>query len=165
MKYSIFCSKEHSATVPLSRKFKILAVKPYATVTKVKLPQWAFLKLCAMTQNQIEELQKILIAEQAKLDTSLNGMGTKDEHIKGNFRTEFPDFGAEEGENAAEFASYESDVAVEQHLEQMLVDVNEALLRIKDGVFGLCMRCDTEIPFPRLQAFPSAKYCVKCSNK
>jgi RNA polymerase-binding transcription factor DksA len=29
------------------------------------------------------------------------------------------------------------------------------------GVYGLCEECDTEIPFERLEAYPTARRCLE----
>ena len=43
-----------------------------------------------------------------------------------------------------------------------LYEIDQALLRIKDGKFGTCQRCGTEIEKERLEAVPYAQHCVKC---
>lgn len=43
--------------------------------------------------------------------------------------------------------------------------IDNALLRIKAGEFGLCLECGNEIPEQRLQAIPYAEYCISCADK
>lgn len=43
-----------------------------------------------------------------------------------------------------------------------LYEIDQALLRIKDGKFGTCLRCGKEIEKERLEAVPYAQQCVKC---
>lgn len=43
-----------------------------------------------------------------------------------------------------------------------LYEIDQALLRIKDGKFGPCQRCGKEIEKERLEAVPYAQQCVKC---
>ncbi len=43
-----------------------------------------------------------------------------------------------------------------------LYEIDQALLRIKDGKFGSCQRCGKEIEKERLEAVPYALQCVKC---
>jgi DnaK suppressor protein len=43
--------------------------------------------------------------------------------------------------------------------------VEEALDRIKNGTFGLCLRCDAEIPEKRLNAVPWAPHCIRCQEE
>lgn len=46
-----------------------------------------------------------------------------------------------------------------------LHEVSEALKRIREGKFGVCEGCEGDIPKKRLEAFPSAKYCIECQSK
>ena len=48
---------------------------------------------------------------------------------------------------------------------QSLYDLNDALKRIEDGVFGLCEDCKRLITKVRLKAVPQARLCVKCQEK
>lgn len=48
---------------------------------------------------------------------------------------------------------------------QRLRDVADALERIEKGTFGVCEGCDEAIPRKRLEAFPAARYCIKCKSK
>jgi len=46
-----------------------------------------------------------------------------------------------------------------------LREVADALERIEAGTFGICEGCDEAIPRKRLEAFPAARYCIKCKSK
>jgi DnaK suppressor protein len=43
--------------------------------------------------------------------------------------------------------------------------VEEALDSFDKGEYGICKECEEEIPVPRLNIVPFAKYCVECLNK
>ena len=45
-----------------------------------------------------------------------------------------------------------------------LRQVVQALQRIDDGVYGICLRCDEPIAAARLQAQPYARLCVACQS-
>ena len=49
--------------------------------------------------------------------------------------------------------------------EGMLEQIEVALERIEEGVYGLCVECDGKILKARLQAIPYTPYCVKCASK
>jgi len=49
--------------------------------------------------------------------------------------------------------------------EQLVVEINTALERINQGVFGRCEACRQEIPRGRLQTLPYARYCIACARK
>ena len=43
--------------------------------------------------------------------------------------------------------------------------IDGALARIKDGTFGACVNCGTELQQKRLEAVPWARHCVACQEK
>jgi len=47
---------------------------------------------------------------------------------------------------------------------KLLKEVQAALNRVEDGSFGVCLRCEEEIPEKRLRALPWAAYCVSCQE-
>lgn len=48
---------------------------------------------------------------------------------------------------------------------QGLRDIELAFQRIKNGEYGLCIDCGDDVPFNRLQAYPTAKRCIVCQQK
>lgn len=49
--------------------------------------------------------------------------------------------------------------------EQRLVQVDAALTRISRDEYGICVACDEEIGFGRLQARPEAPFCLSCQTE
>ncbi|MBI2354532.1 MAG: TraR/DksA family transcriptional regulator [Deltaproteobacteria bacterium] len=47
---------------------------------------------------------------------------------------------------------------------EKLHSIDEALLRIDEGEYGICEECEEEIPLGRLKAMPFARHCVKCKS-
>jgi DnaK suppressor protein len=47
---------------------------------------------------------------------------------------------------------------------QMIADIDQALLRIKEGSYGLCARCNRPIDDRRLEAVPTARYDSACQT-
>jgi DnaK suppressor protein len=47
---------------------------------------------------------------------------------------------------------------------KLLKEVQAALARIDEESFGICLRCEEEIPEKRLKAVPWAAYCVSCQE-
>jgi DnaK suppressor protein len=48
---------------------------------------------------------------------------------------------------------------------QTLALVNEALERIKEGTYGVCVECREEVQTKRLEAVPWARHCIECQDK
>jgi len=45
---------------------------------------------------------------------------------------------------------------------QMIADIDQALLRMKEGSYGRCVKCDRQIDERRLEALPTARYDAAC---
>jgi DnaK suppressor protein len=43
--------------------------------------------------------------------------------------------------------------------------VDEALERLKNGTYGLCVSCQGEVQVKRLDAVPWARHCIECQEK
>jgi len=48
---------------------------------------------------------------------------------------------------------------------ELLYELDDALKRIDEGIFGICEGCDLVITKIRLKAVPSARFCIKCQEK
>lgn len=52
-----------------------------------------------------------------------------------------------------------------QNEEETLDQIEAALERIEDGIYGSCIECDGRITKPRLNAIPYTPFCIKCASK
>lgn len=66
-------------------------------------------------------------------------------------------------------SSQESDLHVQLALKQtdskLLRAIEEAILRIDSGVYGICTDCENEIKPARLEAVPWTRVCIDCKEK
>lgn len=58
----------------------------------------------------------------------------------------------------------EKDIALNEHAERQLSEVNAALERLENGQFGYCDVCKQPIPYERLKVQPTAIHCVEHST-
>ena len=58
-------------------------------------------------------------------------------------------------------------VRMEMHNREqaVLTKTRQALLRIRDGVFGVCVDCEGDIELKRLEAKPTANLCLECQRQ
>ena len=47
---------------------------------------------------------------------------------------------------------------------QMIADIDQALLRMKEGSYGRCVKCNKWIDERRLEAVPTARYDAACQE-
>ena len=55
--------------------------------------------------------------------------------------------------------------ALDDEAQQMVMQVDAALIRIEQGKYGFCHSCDEAIPDNRLQAAPFVTMCISCAEK
>ena len=48
---------------------------------------------------------------------------------------------------------------------ELLVRINDAMKRIENGTYGICVECKKSIAATRLKALPHAQTCLKCQEK
>ena len=66
-------------------------------------------------------------------------------------------------------SSQESDLHVHLAMKQtdtkLLRAIEEAILRIDQGTYGICMDCEEEIKPARLDAVPWTRVCINCKQR
>lgn len=52
----------------------------------------------------------------------------------------------------------------DRHIQQVRA-IEDALTRIQENLYGVCVECQEDIPFERLKAYPTATRCVPCQQQ
>jgi len=116
-----------------------------------------------MNKVELEAYQKQLLAMHKRLNGDVSHL--KNEALGAGANgglSNMPIHMADLGSDAYEQENTLSLLANEQ---QRLEEIGDALERIKQGTFGRCEECETDIPKPRLKELPYARYCVACARK
>ena len=115
-----------------------------------------------MEKEIIKKIKKDLKTEKERLENDLGNIAKK----KGKkFTPIYPEYGNKDEENAAEVEEYEIHLSLDKNLEKLLSNVIKSLIKIEQGTYGKCENCGQEIPKERLEAFPSANFCITCQSK
>ncbi len=123
-----------------------------------------------MKQETINKLKEKLEKEGESLEKELENFAEKDERMEGDWDTKYPKSSGGSGGQALEDAAdqveeYSNLLPVEHSLELRLQKVKKALDKIKKGNYGKCESCGKKISEARLQVYPSATSCKKCSRE
>lgn len=93
-------------------------------------------------QQQLKEAQAELRRLERKLETEVDyGLGEGDPRIY----------------------EWEMNLALRRSAEAKVSSIEEALLRLKEGKYGLCSRCGREIEPERLETLPNTDRCKQCA--
>ncbi|PIX62373.1 hypothetical protein CO057_04520 [Candidatus Uhrbacteria bacterium CG_4_9_14_0_2_um_filter_41_50] len=118
-----------------------------------------------MNKAFIEEMATRLQSERESLTKELSSFTVKDSKAKvADYTTKFEEYGDDEDENASEVADYSNKLSLESALEKEVRDIDSAIIRIKEGSYGICKYCNTEINEDRLRARPTSTSCIACKK-
>ena len=110
----------------------------------------------ALDKVEMSHLKQLLLDERQEVMEALETFGLS-RNTDGGYDPNFADISQVTAEKG------EADALV-QPLKETLVEIDDALNRIEDGTYGLCMKCGKEIPLERLEAVPRTKYCTPCAS-
>ncbi len=102
----------------------------------------------------IEKIKLQLLQEKKELDTRLQKIGA--------------DLGKGHSPDSSEQAQErENDEVLDElgrEAQEQLQNINRAIEKINNNHYGLCERCDQNINQERLEAIPTAQYCLQCAE-
>ena len=115
------------------------------------------LKELVMEQKDIEQFKKTLTNQLQELliqaSDTVSGMTITKENL--------PD--------PADRATIETDrdfmLRIRDRERLLAVKISKTILRIENGTFGICDKCEEEIAFKRLEARPVTTQCIDCKTK
>jgi DnaK suppressor protein len=110
------------------------------------------------TDAVLADLRTSLETERETLQLQLSDLGFADGETGLEYDSNFADSSqvtAERGEAEARASS----------LKEALEDVDHALAKFDSATYGLCEACGEPIAEVRLEAMPSARYCMNDANK
>lgn len=64
------------------------------------------------------------------------------------------------GDQGTELYERGKDIALNEHAEKELEDINKALYAFDEGSYGICTECGKDIPYERLEAIPTTARCI-----
>jgi DnaK suppressor protein len=105
-----------------------------------------------------ERLRHALLTEKVELARQL-------EELKPIVREEGVGYSTHPADDGSLAFDQARDLAVQVNAQQTLRLVEDALARLENGTYGLCVDCGEEIDAARLKALPYTPLCLKCQQK
>ncbi len=119
-----------------------------------------------MKKNESKEFKKMLLGLRARLRGDVSAMADaalrKPRSESSGDLSSMPIHMADVGTDAFE---QEFTLSLMEHDGDSLEQIEAALVRIEDGLYGVCVECEGKIPKARLEVLPHTPYCVKCAEK
>jgi DnaK suppressor protein len=114
-----------------------------------------------MTTATYPDAQRLLLETRARLLERLAQLGSDE---TGELRTDV-EYGDGFADAGAATAERTETLGLVDNLMKNLEDVNLALQRLEEGLYGICLKCGREIGADRLAIRPESVYCVECKAK
>lgn len=113
-----------------------------------------------MRATELKKYKRLLLERRGLLSGNLNSMATQALKPAGSGESpdEIADLGSDQFEQDLTLGLMENEQAE-------VSEIDDALERIEDGAYGKCEECQEKIPKPRLDALPSARYCITCQSE
>lgn len=106
----------------------------------------------------LQEIKEILLTMKKELLTDLDERiktsDVSDQRVIGDI---FDDADLEQ--------SREFNLLLNTREKQKIKQIEQALLKLENGEYGICENCEDDIPVGRLKAMPFASLCVKCKSE
>ncbi|MGA2070354.1 MAG: TraR/DksA C4-type zinc finger protein [Sedimentisphaerales bacterium] len=114
-----------------------------------------------LTAADIEKFRELLLAKRREL---LGNVSTMENETFKKERSELSSMPFHMADAGSDNFEQEFSLDLMDSEKKMLKEINDALARIGEGVFGVCEGKGESIPKARLNAIPWARYCVGCAE-
>lgn len=124
-----------------------------------------------MDPEKLEEFRQRLLAERARLRAEVQEDVSNDVATPSMASSDHAQWEASGGssnhlaDDATELFLQEEEIAIDNSLRGMVVEIDNALERIANGTYGKCERCGKAIPLKRLEARPFSTLCLEDKAK
>jgi DnaK suppressor protein len=135
---SVSSAKRNSPTPPAAK----------SVTAKPKTKKSSQGKKYATIRRDLERQRKALLEEAVEGLANPNGQET------------FPDV----SDQASAEAEQNFSMRIREREQRLIKKIDEALERMDQDVYGICERCEEEIPYPRLKARPVTTLCINCKT-
>jgi RNA polymerase-binding transcription factor DksA len=112
-----------------------------------------------------ERLKEKLLEEKARLQHQAEELVAEAEELAREREGGDTQFDEESGEGDTVNVERERDLLLSASARQDVEDIDEALVRMKRGTYGVCKYAGRRLPLERLELLPWADVCVDCKAR
>jgi DnaK suppressor protein len=136
---------------------KTVAKKAAAPAKKAAAP-----KKSATLDKFLEAQQKLLLEERETYTRQATALRAEADQLALDRDPGDVQFDEESGQGDSMNVERERDLALSAQALASIDEIDRSLEKIQNGTYGVCEKCNENIPKERLKALPYAALCVKC---
>jgi RNA polymerase-binding protein DksA len=118
--------------------------------------------------NETIDLQKyrqLLLGERKRLEEKEHRIERRDRLASESGELgDLADYDNHPADSATETENRATDLALDEHINTLIDQIDEAMRKIAEGTYGTCDRCGNPINPERLEAIPYATLCIDCQD-
>jgi DnaK suppressor protein len=115
-------------------------------------------------KKQFDSYKKALLEIKEQVQDDLKVMSDENTNTNGNGAGDVSGHALHMADVATDMYDREFNLGLASNDRETLARVGEALQRIEEGNYGLCVQCQKAIAPARLKAIPYVETCVKCQE-
>lgn len=118
-----------------------------------------------MTKREAAKFKKLLLQKREDLTGEINHIAKENLKSQKEASGDLSGYSYHMADMASDSYDRELSFNIASEEQEILYEIDDALKRIDEGKYGLCLDCGKKIPAKRLTALPYAKYCIRCQSK
>lgn len=117
-----------------------------------------------LDKKKLEYYKKLLLAIKEKIEGDIKQMASVNIELSKDIATDASSHAMHMADVATDMYDREFNLGLVSNDRELLYEVNNALQRIDEKIFGVCRMCQKSIPQVRLKAIPYTETCLKCQK-
>ena len=118
-----------------------------------------------MTKSELAKYKSLLVKVRESINGDINHIAKENLKSQKESSGDLSGYSFHMADMASDSYDRELSLNIAGGEQEIIYEIDDALKRIEEGKFGLCISCDKKIPQKRLNAVPYAKYCIQCKSK
>jgi DnaK suppressor protein len=117
-----------------------------------------------MTKQEALKYKKLLLKRREDITGEINYIAKENLKSQKESSGDLSGYSYHMADMATDSYDRELNLNIASGEQEIVYDIDDALKRINEGGYGLCLSCGKKIPSTRLKAVPYAKHCIKCQS-
>jgi RNA polymerase-binding protein DksA len=122
------------------------------------------MKMVPLTKEQIKQFRQLLITERVKLADEIKTIAREASTSPRDASGDLSAYTVHMADMAADTYDRELSMNLVSSEQEILYQIDDALKRLDEGTFGVCLQCSQPITMSRLKAVPYASLCIACQR-
>ena len=117
-----------------------------------------------LTKEQLKQFREMLLAERAKFAGEIRSIARDASQNPREASGDLSGYTVHMADMSADTYERELSMNIASNEQEVLYQIDDALKRLDEGTFGVCLQCNKPIALSRLKAVPYGALCIDCQR-